>query len=261
MPIITIISLLRARPAALGRRALSTARANPVPSKTSHNTLIEVIWTLVPVLILVGIAIPSIGLLAKQYKPAPAKALTIKVTGNQWYWAYAYPDNGDFEVISNMLPEEEAAASAASRRPRSPSTTAWSCRSGEPIRLQITGADVIHAFAVPSLLVQDRRRSRPHQRDACCSVEKPGVYYGQCSELCGARHGYMPIAVEARAARRSSTPGCSLSRAARSTGRRRLPPAPAAGCRAAAGAAQPPAAADRAAPAPRRRRRRRPPAA
>ncbi len=81
-----------------------------MPSKTSHNTLLEVVWTLIPVLILVGIAVPSINLLAKQYETPPEDALTIKVTGYQWYWGYTYPDNGDFEVISNMMSEEEAHA-------------------------------------------------------------------------------------------------------------------------------------------------------
>lgn len=169
-------------------------RANPVPSKTSHNTLIEIIWTLVPVLILVGVAIPSIDLLAKQYKPAPAKALTIKVTGYQWYWGYTYPDNGGFEVISNMLPEAEA------HKRGEPAHLAADFRMvvpvGEPIRLQTTGADVIHSFAVPSLWFKlDAVPGRINER--VFFVEKPGVYYGQCSELCGARHGYMPITVEA----------------------------------------------------------------
>lgn len=170
------------------------AGANPVPSKTSHNTLIEVIWTLVPVLILVGVAIPSIDLLAKQYKPAPAKSLTIKVTGYQWYWGYTYPDNGGFEVISNMLPEAEA------HKRGEPAHLAADFRMvvpvGEKIRLQTIGADVIHSFAVPSLWFKlDAVPGRINEK--VLFVEKPGVYYGQCSELCGARHGYMPIAVEA----------------------------------------------------------------
>lgn len=169
-------------------------RSNPVPSKTSHNTLIEVIWTLVPVLILVGIAIPSIDLLAKQYKPAPAKALTIKATGYQWYWGYTYPDNGGFEVISNMLTKEEA------DKRGEPHQLAADFRMvvpvGEPIRLQVVGADVIHSFAVPSLWFKiDAVPGRINER--VFFVEKPGVYYGQCSELCGARHAYMPITVEA----------------------------------------------------------------
>lgn len=169
-------------------------RSNPVPSRTSHNTLIEVVWTLVPVLILVAIAIPSIDLLAKQYKPAPAKALTIKATGYQWYWGYTYPDNGGFEVISNMLPEAEA------HKRGEPSHLAADFRMvvpvGEPIRLQVVGADVIHSFAVPSLWFKiDAVPGRINER--VFFVEKPGVYYGQCSELCGARHAYMPITVEA----------------------------------------------------------------
>ncbi len=169
-------------------------RANPVASTNSHNTLIEVIWTLVPVLILVGIAVPSIDLLAKQYKPAPAKALTIKAIGNQWFWTYAYPDNGGFEVISNMLPDADAvkrgepAQLAADYRMVVPA--------GEPIRMQITAADVIHSFAVPSLWFKlDGVPGRINEK--VLFIKEPGVYYGQCSELCGARHGYMPITVEA----------------------------------------------------------------
>jgi cytochrome c oxidase subunit 2 len=169
-------------------------RANPVPSRTSHNTLIEVVWTLVPVLILIGIAVPSITLLARQYEPPPAKALTIKATGYQWYWGYTYPDNGGFEVISNMLPEDEAL-----KRGEPPHLAAdfrMVVPVGEPIRLQVTGADVIHSFAVPSLWYKlDAVPGRINEKTLF--VEKPGVYYGQCSELCGVRHGYMPIVVEA----------------------------------------------------------------
>lgn len=181
-------------------------RANPVASKTSHNTLLEVVWTLLPVLILVGIAIPSIDLIAKQYKPAPKGALTIKVTGNQWFWTYGYPDNGDFEVISNMLniPGEPTINNGV----REVGSKPWDGPShlevdnrmvvpvGEPIRLQITAADVIHSFAVPSLWFKlDAVPGRINEK--VLFIEKPGVYYGQCSELCGAKHGYMPIAVEA----------------------------------------------------------------
>ncbi|MFC0682997.1 cytochrome c oxidase subunit II [Novosphingobium clariflavum] len=181
-------------------------RANPVPSKTSHNTILEVVWTLLPVLILVGIAIPSIDLIAKQYKPAPKTALTIKVTGNQWFWTYGYPDNGDFEVVSNMLniPGQPVINNGV----REVGSKPWDGPShlevdnrmvvpvGEPIRLQITAADVIHSFAVPSLWFKlDAVPGRINEK--VLVVEKPGVYYGQCSELCGAKHGYMPIAVEA----------------------------------------------------------------
>jgi len=168
--------------------------ANPTPSKTTHNTMIEVVWTLVPVLILVGIAIPSISLLAKQYEVPPKDALTVKVTGYQWYWGYTYPDNGGFEVISNMLPEEEAIANGE------PSHLAADHRMvvpvGVPIRLQTTAADVIHSFAVPSIWFKsDAVPGRINEK--IMQIDEPGVYYGQCSELCGARHGYMPIAVEA----------------------------------------------------------------
>lgn len=193
MPVIVIISLFVL--GLLGWVAVRyNRRANPVASRTSHNTVIEVVWTLLPVLILVGIAIPSISLLAQQYKPAPETALTVKATGNQWFWSYTYPDNGGFEVISNMLPEDEAV------RRGEPGQLAVDNRLvlpvGEPIRLQTTGADVIHAFAVPSLWFKlDAVPGRINEK--VLIIEKPGVYYGQCSELCGARHGYMPIAVEA----------------------------------------------------------------
>ncbi len=169
-------------------------KANPVPSKTTHNTLIEVVWTVVPVLILVAIAIPSIGLLARQYEVPGEDAITIKATGYQWYWGYSYPDNGEFEIISNMLDEEEALARGE------PGQLAVDNRlvvpAGVPIRLQVTAADVIHSFAVPSLWFKlDAVPGRLNER--LLEIEEPGVYYGQCSELCGARHAYMPIAVEA----------------------------------------------------------------
>ncbi|WP_247711541.1 cytochrome c oxidase subunit II [Qipengyuania aurantiaca] len=168
--------------------------ANPVPSKTSHNTLIEVIWTVVPALILLAIAIPSITLIAKQYETPPKDAITIKAIGYQWYWGYAYPDNGDFEIVSNMLEKDEADARGE------PHQLAVDNRMvvpvGVPIRLQVTAADVIHSFAVPSLWFKmDAVPGRLNER--IFQVDEPGVYYGQCSELCGARHGYMPIAVEA----------------------------------------------------------------
>lgn len=193
LPIITIISLF-----VLGLLVWVIIRyrrgANPEPSKTSHNTLIEVIWTLVPVLILVGIAIPSIDLLARQYKPAPQDALTVKVTGYQWYWGYEYPDNGISEIISNMLPNDEA------KKRGEPELLAVDNRlilpAGRPIKLLVTAADVIHSFSVPALWVkEDAVPGRINEK--AFTIEKPGVYYGQCSELCGARHGFMPIAIEA----------------------------------------------------------------
>ncbi len=193
MPIITAISLF-----VLGLILFVVVRyrrkANPEPSKTTHNTFIEVVWTLVPVLILVGIAVPSITLLARQYETPPEDAVTIKAIGYQWYWGYEYPDNGGFEVISNMLAEDDAIAAglpaqlAVDNRMVVPANT--------PLRIQTTAADVIHAFAVPSLWFKiDAVPGRLNER--LLTIKEPGIYYGQCSELCGARHGYMPIAVEA----------------------------------------------------------------
>ncbi|HEX7856670.1 MAG TPA: cytochrome c oxidase subunit II [Sphingobium sp.] len=168
--------------------------ANPEPSKVSHNTLIEVIWTLGPVLILVGVAIPSIDLLAKQFKPAPKDALAIKVTGYQWYWGYEYPDNGISEYVSNILPPEKAVANGE------PALLGVDHRLvlpvGRPIKLIATGSDVIHSFSVPALWIKiDAVPGRLNEKTF--TIDRPGVYYGQCSELCGARHGFMPISIEA----------------------------------------------------------------
>jgi len=193
LPVITFISLLVL---ALLLWVIVRYRrgANPVASRTSHNTAIEVAWTLIPVLILIGVAIPSIDLLAKQFKPAPKDALTVKVTGYQWYWGYEYPDNGIGEYVSNILPPEKAlergepALLAADNRLVLPV--------GVPIKLIVTGADVIHSFSVPAFWVkEDAVPGRLNEKTF--TIDKPGVYYGQCSELCGARHGFMPIAVEA----------------------------------------------------------------
>jgi cytochrome c oxidase subunit 2 len=193
LPVITIISLL-----VLGLLLYVVVRfnrrANPVASKTTHNTMIEVVWTILPVIILVIIAVPSITLLARQYETPPANAVTIKATGYQWYWGYTYPDHGEIEVISNMA--DEAAAAKA----REPYQLAVDNRmvvpAGVPLRIQTTASDVIHAFAVPSLWFKmDAVPGRLNEK--LLTIKEPGVYYGQCSELCGARHGYMPIVVEA----------------------------------------------------------------
>jgi cytochrome c oxidase subunit II len=176
--------------------------ANPEPSKTTHNTFIEIVWTLVPVLILLGIAWPSLDLLAKQFDPAPKNAVTIKATGFQWNWSYTYPDNGGFEVVSLFLKEKEDAAKGERFRTDNdgPSHLAVDNRmvvpAGVPLRIQTTAADVIHSFSVPSLWFKlDAVPGRLNEKQLI--IEKPGVYFGQCSELCGALHGYMPIAVEA----------------------------------------------------------------
>ncbi|MWV28538.1 cytochrome c oxidase subunit II [Erythrobacter sp. GH3-10] len=170
-------------------------RANTVPSKTSHNTVIEVVWTVIPVLILVVIAVPSISLLAEQYKTPPEDAITIKANGYQWYWGYEYLDNGGFEVISNMMPESEALDEGLP--PQLAVDNRMVVPVGVPIRLQTFGADVIHSFGIPSLWFKlDAVPGRINEK--MLIIDEPGIYYGQCMELCGARHGYMPIAIEAR---------------------------------------------------------------
>ena len=178
------------------------AKANPIPSKTSHNTTIEVLWTLLPVVALVLIAVPSIGLLQAQFKPAPAGAVTLKAIGNQWYWTYQYPDHGGFEVTANMLKErgEVAAGERFRTDADGPRLLATDNRIvlpvGVPIRLITTANDVIHSWAVPAFWIKlDAIPGRLNETSF--TIDKPGLYFGQCSELCGARHAYMPIAVQA----------------------------------------------------------------
>lgn len=192
LPIIVATSLL-----VLGLLLWVVARyrraRNPVASKTSHNTLIEVLWTGIPVLILAIVAVPSIRLLAQQYEPASEDALTVKVTGYQWYWGYEYPDQGIGEYVSKMLTKEQADAA------QEPHQLAVDNRMvvpvGREVKLIVTAADVIHSFAVPSFWTKmDAVPGRANE--VTFTPEQVGVFYGQCSELCGVDHGYMPIAVE-----------------------------------------------------------------
>jgi cytochrome c oxidase subunit II len=194
MPIITVISLF-----VLGLLFWVAyryrAKANPIPSKTSHNAAIEVAWTLIPALILVAVAVPSIKLLAAQFKPAGKDAVTIKVIGHQWYWSYEYPDHGGFEVAQNMLTEDQAA------KAKEPYLLGVDNRLIVPvdteIRAIVTSDDVIHSWAVPAFWTKmDAVPGRLNEVTFKVQKGKEGVYYGQCSELCGARHGRMPIAVE-----------------------------------------------------------------
>jgi cytochrome c oxidase subunit II len=175
--------------------------ANDTPSRNSHNTVIEVIWTLVPVLILVGIAIPSIRLLRHTYSPPPAD-LTVKVTGHQWYWSYELPDYG-VSFDSYMLKEAKDPTRQSNQRARTdadgPPLLAVDNRlvipQGKVVKFIVTADDVIHSFAVPAFWIkQDANPGQLHETWA--KVDRPGVYFGQCSELCGARHGFMPISVE-----------------------------------------------------------------
>jgi cytochrome c oxidase subunit 2 len=174
--------------------------AHPTPSRTSHNTFVEVVWTLLPVLILVAIAIPSIRLIRHQYSPPPVD-LTIKVIGNQWYWTYEYPDNGGFEIVSNMLkePNEVAAGARARTDADGPRLLAVDERmvipAGRTVKFIVTSNDVIHSFAMPAFWT--KIDANPGiLNETWARVDRPGVYFGQCSELCGARHAFMPIAIE-----------------------------------------------------------------
>src|ERR1700691_4458844 len=169
------------------------AKANPVPSRTTHNTLIEVAWTLIPVLILVAIAVPSFRLLFLELD-IPKADLTIKATGNQWNWTYTYPDD-KIEFTSIML-EEADRAKLASPPPRLLGADhAIVVPVNKVVRVQTTGADVIHSFAVPAFGIKiDAIPGRLNE--TWFKANKVGVYYGQCSELCGKDHAYMPIAVK-----------------------------------------------------------------
>jgi len=175
--------------------------ANPTPSRNSHNTLIEVLWTLLPVLVLVGIAIPSIRLLRHQYTPPPTD-VTVKVTGHQWYWSYELPDYG-VSFDSYMLKEANDPTRQPNQRARTdadgPPLLAVDNRlvipQGKVVKFIVTADDVIHSFAMPAFWIkQDANPGQLHETWA--KVDRPGVYFGQCSELCGARHGFMPIAIE-----------------------------------------------------------------
>jgi cytochrome c oxidase subunit 2 len=161
------------------------SKANPVPSRTTHNTLIEVAWTLVPVLILVGIAVPSFRLLFLELD-VPKADLTIKATGKQWYWSYAYPDNGKFEFDSLMAQDKQPRLLGVDNELVVPVN--------KVIRVQVTGADVIHAFALPAFGVKiDAIPGRLNE--TWFKATKTGMFYGQCSELCGKDHAFMPIAI------------------------------------------------------------------
>ena len=166
------------------------AKSNPEPSKTTHNTLVEVVWTVVPILILVIIAIPSFRLLYYQ-RVLPEAAMTIKATGYQWYWGYEYPDHGGFAFDSLMLNDDERGD-----QPRLLATdTAMVVPVNTTVRVIVTGADVLHSWAMPAFGVKmDAVPGRLNE--TWFRAEQTGTYYGQCSELCGIRHAFMPIRVE-----------------------------------------------------------------
>jgi cytochrome c oxidase subunit II len=168
------------------------SRRNPVPSRTTHNTLIEVLWTVVPVLILVTIAIPSFKLMYYMDR-VPKESMTIKVTAHQWYWSYAYPDNGGFAFDSNMV-------EASKLKPGEPRILTVDNPLVIPvdtnIRVQVTSTDVIHSFFIPPFGVQEYAIIG-RLNEAWMRVLHPGTYYGECNQICGVNHSYMPIEVRA----------------------------------------------------------------
>ena len=166
------------------------ARANPTPSRTTHNTVIELIWTIVPVIILVAIAVPSFRLLFLQLD-APKADLTVKATGKQWYWSYNYPDNGNFEFDSLIVEDKDL-------KPGQPRLLTVDHEMVVPVNkvvhVLVTGADVIHSFAVPSFGIKiDAVPGRLN--DTWFKATAEGTFHGQCSELCGKDHAFMPITV------------------------------------------------------------------
>jgi cytochrome c oxidase subunit II len=191
LPIITVITLF-----VLGLLIWIVVRynkrANPVPAKWSHNTPLEVIWTLVPVLILVVIAVFSFKLLF-EYHDMPKPYMTVKATGYQWYWGYEYPDQKLPEFISNILPEDKAKAAGV---PYKLATTApLVVPVNQTVQILTTGADVIHAWAVPSFgVIMDAVPGRVNS--TWFKVDRIGTYYGSCRELCGTDHAFMPIEVK-----------------------------------------------------------------
>jgi cytochrome c oxidase subunit 2 len=166
------------------------ARANPTPSRTTHNALLEVIWTIVPVIILVAIAVPSFRLLFLQLD-VPKPDLTVKATGKQWYWSYNYPDNGNFEFDSLIVEDKDL-------KPGQPRLLTVDNEMVVPVNkvvhVLVTGADVIHSFTVPSFGIRiDAIPGRIN--DTWFKATSEGSFHGQCSELCGKDHAFMPITV------------------------------------------------------------------
>jgi len=166
------------------------ARANPVPSRTTHNTLIEFLWTVVPVLILVTIAIPSFKLMYYMDR-VPDSKMTIKVTGHQWYWEYNYPDNGNFSFNSNLIEDKDL--KPGDKRLLDVDNPLV-IPANTNIRIQVAGSDVIHSWFVPSFGVQEYAVIG-RLNEAWVNVNEPGTYYGECNQICGVNHAFMPIKV------------------------------------------------------------------
>ena len=168
------------------------ASAHPKPTRTTHNTMIEIIWTVVPTLILVIIAVPSFKLLYFMDRTFEAE-MTLKVSGHQWYWSYEYPDQGGFKFESYMIPESDL-------KPGQKRLLEVDNRVVLPVdtnvRILLAGTDVMHSWMVSSLGVQTYVVPG-HVNESWVRINKPGVYYGQCNQICGTDHAFMPIAIEA----------------------------------------------------------------
>lgn len=169
-------------------------KANPEPKQFSHNVTIEVVWTVIPVLILILIAVPSFRLLYFLDRTAEPE-MTLKVTGYQWYWGYEYPDHDNINFLSYMVADEEIDVEAGQKRLLSTDNVIV-LPVDTNIQILVTAADVLHAWAVPALgLKTDAVPGRLNE--TWVNISKPGVYYGQCSEICGKNHAYMPIEIHA----------------------------------------------------------------
>ncbi|MDP9138441.1 MAG: cytochrome c oxidase subunit II [Pseudomonadota bacterium] len=169
------------------------AKANPVPSRTTHNTAIEVAWTVVPIVILIAIAIPSFRLLYFQ-RNIPEADITVKITGNKWYWSYEYPDQGGLAFDSNIRSDADALAAGEPRQLAVDNPMVVPVN--KTVRIIVTASDVIHAWTIPSFGSKiDAVPGRLNEDWFKAEIE--GVYYGQCSELCGKDHAFMPITVRA----------------------------------------------------------------
>jgi cytochrome c oxidase subunit 2 len=169
------------------------AKRHPVPSKTSHNALIEVIWTVVPVLILVVIAIPSFKLLYYADRTQHAQ-MTLKVTGHQWYWTYQYPDQGNLTFDSYMIPVDQAVKEHKKRLLDVDNPVVVPV--GTNIRVLVTSTDVIHSWFVPSTGVQEYAVIG-RVNESWMNFERPGTFYGECNQICGVNHPFMPIEIRA----------------------------------------------------------------
>ncbi|WGR94932.1 cytochrome c oxidase subunit II [Bradyrhizobium sp. ISRA443] len=169
---------------------------NAVPSDRTHNTPLELLWTVLPGLVLVGIAVPSFSLVYR-YNVIPASGMTLKVTGHQWYWEYQYPTNGNLDITSTILPDAKLKAQQGHNSVRLLAVDNYAVLPvGTVIRIEVTGADVIHSFMVPSLGLQ--KYAIPGRiNEIWTRIDREGDYYGQCSQLCGQNHAFMPIGIRA----------------------------------------------------------------